>query len=162
MVDERRGVIDLDSGGFDDSSQILWNDVLDVLISKCNYSPRNILFFGYGQGAMVPLHLACSKTALEFGGLISIGGRLPTSSPAGGDGKSKTPVLICGGSRSAQVTRSALDALRRSFVDVEYVKWSKAEDSMPVNREEMLPIMKFLARRLLSRAGFPEGAVEVS
>ena len=110
---------------------------------------------------MLPLHLAASKGDLEFGGVISIGGRLPTSSPAGGDGKSKTPILVCGGSRSAQVTRSALDALRNRFADVQYVKWSKADDSMPVNREEMLPIMKFLARRLLSRAGVPADAVEV-
>ncbi|KIN01646.1 hypothetical protein OIDMADRAFT_40915 [Oidiodendron maius Zn] len=161
VVDERKGEIDLDSGGFDASSQILWNDVLDVLISKCNYPSRNIIFFGYGQGAMLPLHLASSKPALEFGGLISIGGRLPTRSTADGDGKSKTPVLICGGCRSVQVTRSTLDALRSRFVDVEYVKWSKPEDSMPVNREEMLPIMKFLARRLLSRAGIPEDAVQL-
>jgi predicted esterase len=161
VVDEQKGEIDLDSGGFDDPSRILWNDVLDVLISKCNYPPRNILFLGYGQGAMLPLHLASSKHALEFGGLISIGGRLPASSSAKGDPKSKTPILICGGSRSAQVTKSALETLKNRFVDVQYVKWSKAEDSMPVNREEMLPIMKFLARRLLSRAGVPEGAVEV-
>lgn len=132
-----------------------------MLISKCNYPARNILFLGYGQGAMLPLYLASSKVDLEFGGLISIGGRLPTSSPAGTDGKSKTPVLICGGSRSAQVTRSALDGLKGRFASVEYEKWSKPEDSMPVSREEMLPIMKFLARRLQSRAGVPEGAVEV-
>jgi len=110
---------------------------------------------------MLPLRLASSAPALEFGGLISIGGRLPTSSPAERGAKSKTPVLICGGSRSAQVTQSALEALRSKFVDLEYVKWSKAEDSMPVNREEMLPIMKFFAKRLLSRACVPEDAVEI-
>lgn len=60
-----------------------------------------------------------------------------------------------------QVTRGALDGLKGRFSSVEYVKWSKPEDSMPVNREEMLPIMKFLSRRLQSQAGVPEGAVEV-
>lgn len=51
--------------------------------------------------------------------------------------------------------------MRERFQDVEYVKWAKSEDSMPRSREEMLPIMKFFARRLRSRAGVPEGAVEV-
>jgi hypothetical protein len=32
---------------------------------------------------------------------------------------------------------------------------------MPRSREEMLPIMRFFARRLRSRGGVPEGAVEV-
>lgn len=163
VVDERRGEIDLDSGGFDGPYRILWADILDVLISKCNYSPRNVLFFGYGQGAMLPLYLAASKRDLEFGGLISIGGRLPTSSPSpsSANSKSKTPILICAGSRSTQVTRSAVDDLKSRFSDVQYIKWDKTDDSMPVNREEMLPIMKFLARRLLSQAGVPTGAVEI-
>jgi hypothetical protein len=110
---------------------------------------------------MLPLRLASSNPTLEFGGLISIGGRFPTGSPAERCTKSKTPVLICGGSRSAHVTQSALVVLRSRFVDVEYVKWSKAEDSMPVNRDEMLPIMKFFAKRLLSRAGIPDDAIEI-
>jgi hypothetical protein len=111
---------------------------------------------------MLPLYLTSTKRDVEFGGVISIGGRLPSSSSSNDkDGKSKTPVLICGGSKSTQVTRSAIDGLKERFGDVQYVKWGKSDDSMPVNREEMLPIMKFLARRLLSREGVPEGAVEV-
>jgi predicted esterase len=158
VVDSQHGTIDLDAGSYDSTAQILWSTVVDVLITRCAFPPRNILFLGYGQGAMPALLLAASRSDLEFGGLVSIGGRLPSSAPAG---KSKTPVLVCGGARSEQVTRSALDALRSSFGDVEYVKWDKADDSMPANREEMLPIMRFLARRLQSRAGVPEGAVEV-
>ena len=68
---------------------------------------------------------------------------------------------MLGGSRSTQVTRSAVDGLKRRFGDLEYVKWEKGEDSMPRSREEMLPIMKFFARRLRSRAGVPEGAMEI-
>jgi hypothetical protein len=33
---------------------------------------------------------------------------------------------------------------------------------MPSNRDEMMPIMQFLARRLRSRKGVVEGAVEIS
>jgi predicted esterase len=157
LVDEGRGEIELDAG-FKTAQKILLEGVIkDALMRKCGYPARNILFFGFGQGGMAALHVAASSE-LELGGVVSIGGRLPSRS---GSGKSKTPVLVLGGSRSGQVTRSAVDGLKKAFVDVEYVKWEKAEDSMPRNREEMLPVMKFFARRLRSRAGVPEGAVEV-
>jgi len=110
---------------------------------------------------MAALHVVSSSEE-EFGGVVSVGGRLPSSSPSGGTGgKVKTPILVLGGSKHSQVTRSAVDGLKSRFAEVEYVKWGKSEDSMPGNREEMLPIMRFLARRLRSRAGVPEGAVEV-
>ncbi|KUJ17830.1 alpha/beta-hydrolase [Mollisia scopiformis] len=157
LVDEAKGDIDLDAG-FDTCQKIFGNIIQDVLITKCGYPPRNVLFLGFGQGGMAALHVA-SLSSGEFGGVVSIGGRLPSSSKSGP--KSKTPVLVCGGSRSSQVTKSAIEGLKERFVDMEYVKWSKNEDSMPKSREEMLPIMKFFARRLRSRAGVPEGAVEV-
>ncbi len=144
--------------GFTTISKVL-GDVTEVLTSKCNYAERNIHFLGFGQGGMAALHFI-SSSSFEFGGVISIGGRLPSSSSSSG-GKCKTPVLLCGGSRSGQITRSAVDAVKSKFLDVEYVKWQKGDDGMPRNREEMLPVMKFLARRLRSRAGVPEGAVEV-
>jgi predicted esterase len=157
LVDEAKGEIELDAG-FKSIQKILLEDVVkDDLMGKCGYSARNILFFGFGQGGMAALHVAASSD-LEFGGVVSVGGRL---SSFAGSGKSKTPVLVLGGSRSGQITRSAIDGLKARFTDLEYVKWDKVDDSMPRNREEMLPIMKFFARRLRSRAGVPEGAVEL-
>ncbi len=41
------------------------------------------------------------------------------------------------------------------------INHERIQDSMPRSREEMLPIMRFFARRLRSRGGVPEGAVEV-
>ena len=108
---------------------------------------------------MATLSFASSSPETEYGGIVSIGGALPTSTSS--NGKPKTPVLVCGGSRSSQVTRSAVDRLKGAFVEVEYVKWDKPDDSMMRNREEMLPVMKFFARRLRSRSGVPDGAVEV-
>lgn len=139
-------------------------------MGKCGYDARSVFFLGFGQGGMAALGFVSSSSssssseqALEFGGVISIGGRLPSSCLTEGKGtKNRTSVLICGGARSTQVTRSAVDGLKRVFADVEYVKWEKGEDSMPRNREEMMPVMRFFARRLRSRAGVPEGAVEIS
>ncbi|KAH7412479.1 Phospholipase/carboxylesterase/thioesterase [Cadophora sp. MPI-SDFR-AT-0126] len=160
LVDENKGEIDPDAG-FKTVESVLGGIVLKALTEKCRFEPRNILFLGFGQGGMAALHLVSSEKD-EFGGVISIGGRLPASSSASSaSSKCKTPVMLCGGSRSSQVTRSAVDAVKARFTDVEYVKWEKPDDSMPRNREEMLPLMRFLARRLKSRAGVPEGAVEI-
>lgn len=169
LVDEGRGELDVDAG-FKISGEVLGRVVREVLVERCQFPARNILFYGFGQGGMLTLHLASlissssssSPEAMEFGGIISIGGRLPsTSTSTSSSSKSKTPILVCGGSRSTQITRQSIDVLKSRFADVEYVKWEKHEDSMPRSREEMLPIMKFFARRLRSRAGVPEGAVEV-
>jgi predicted esterase len=159
LVDERQGEIELDVG-FQKIEKIILEDVVKgALMQKCRFLARNILFLGFGQGGMVALHIASSASDLEFGGVVSIGGRLPGNGKEGL--KSKTPVLVLGGSKSTQVTRSAVDGLKRRFEDVEYVKWEKGDDSMPRSREEMLPIMKFFARRLRSRAGVPEEAMEI-
>lgn len=157
LFDEGKGEIELDTG-FSTSTRVLTEVVQDVLMAKCAFPPRNILLYGFGQGGMAALSLA-SSLALELGGIVSIGGPLPSSSST--SQKCKTPVLICGGSRSKQVTRQGVDRLKGEFENVEYVKWEKAEDSMPRSREEMLPVMKFFARRLRSRVGVPEGAVEI-
>jgi predicted esterase len=161
IFDQSTGEVDLDAG-FTKSTSMLWDEVINgVLLEKCHYTPRDVMILGFGQGGMVGLHVAALKPEMEFGGVISIGGRLPSSSSSAGS-KARTPVVVLGGSRSTQVTRSAVDALKARFVDVEYVKWAKTGDSMPASREEMMPIMRFFARRLKSRAGVPDGAVELS
>jgi predicted esterase len=159
LIDERRGEIELDAG-FATSSKLL-TSLIAVLETKCAYPARNIMFLGYGQGGMAALSFLAlgSNREKEFGGVVSIGSGLPASSSM--NPKARTPVLVCGGSRSTQVTRSAVDKLKEAFTDVEYVKWEKADDGMMENREEMLPLMRFFARRLRSRAGVPDGAVEV-
>lgn len=124
----------------------------------------------------------------ELGGVVSIGGVLPAKIPMlsgaskdeGGtttgilkrEGeaatpkpkaatKAKTPLLLLTGSKGA-ITQTPLRRVKDVFANVEYVRWSKSEDSMPASRDEMLPIMRFWGRRLRSRAGVPEGAVELS
>ena len=162
IFDQSTGEIELDSSFRKATAVILELIIDEVLIRKCGYKPRDLVILGFGQGGMVGLHIAGQKAELEMGGVVSIGGRLPSSSTSTASiSKAKTPVLVLGGSRSTQVTRSAIDVLKSRFGDVEYVKWAKAEDSMPKSREEMLPIMRFFARRLRSRAGVPEGAVEI-
>ena len=96
-----------------------------------------------------------------MGGIISIGGGLPSEAPASLNPKSKTPVLVCAGSDQSSVTSFLEDKLKHVFEHVEIKRYRKPGDSMPSNRDEMMPIMQFFSRRLRSTKGIPEGSVEL-
>ena len=156
--DPASGQMDFDTG-FTKAMKIIKQDIIeDGLVKKCGYKPREIMLFGFGQGAMAALATANSMTD-ELGGVVSIGGPMPSADESAK--AVKTPVLILGGSSNTLITRTALDRLKVAFQNVEYKKWNRAGDGMPRNRDEMLPIMRFFARRLRSRVGVPEGSVEL-
>ena len=111
----------------------------------------------------VALHdSAPDATSAELGGIITIGGPLPSEAPAGLVSKNKTPVLVCGGSDRSAVTSASEDRLKRLFEFVEVKRYRRSGDGMPSNRDEMMPVMQFFARRLRSTKGVPKGSVEVS
>ncbi len=161
VFDQSTGQMELDTG-FEKTRKIIGRDVIQAgLIDKCGYKPRDIFLFGYGQGAMAAIAAVLSTNNLgESGGIISIGGPVPTSSlqvkPA-----SKTPICILGGSSNTLINKGALADIKRCFQDVRYHKLERSGDGMPRNREEMYPIMRFLASRMRSREGVPEGSVEI-
>ena len=156
--DQASGDMDFDTG-FTKAVKIIKRDVIEEgLIEKHGYKPRDIMLFGFGQGAMAALATAASM-AQELGGIVSIGGVLPSSNASAK--AVKTPVLVLGGSSNTLITRINLDKLKAVFQYVEYQKWNRPGDGMPRNRDEMLPIMRFFARRLRSRAGVPGGSIEV-
>ena len=160
IFDSGTGDLDLDTG-FKAATDLLANRVLRRLINVCHYKPRNILMYGFGQGGMAALTAAATlPVSEELGGIISVGGALPAEC-AYPIAKTKTPVLAIGGSRDSQLSNTAVERIERVFEFVEYKKWSRAGDAMPQSREEMLPIMEFLSRRLQSRQGVPEGSVEL-
>ena len=156
--DQASGQIDVDTG-FTKAVKMIKEDIIESgLVEKCGYKPRDIMLFGFGQGAMAALATAASMPE-ELGGVVSIGGPPPSANTSAKG--VKTPVLVLGGSSGTLITRTALDKLKAAFQNVEYHKWNRAGDGMPRNRDEMLPIMRFFARRLRSRAGVPEGSVEI-
>jgi predicted esterase len=133
------------------------------LVEKCGYKPREIMIFGFAQGGMVGLQVAAEIGEDELGGVISIGGTVSSSIPlAALNKKSKTPVIVCKGSKNSAVTPSAIQKIKDIFEFVEIKEWNKVGDSMPSNRDEMLPVMQFFARRLRSVKGVPEGSVELT
>lgn len=161
IFDQNTGEMDMDTG-FKTSSRLVLDKVIrEGLIGKCGYKAREIVVFGFGQGGMVGLQAAAELEGEELGGVVSIGGRLSSSLSLKAK-KSRTPVLICRASKASAVTDAAVSKLKDAFEFVETKDWKKNGDSMPSNREEMMPIMQFFARRLRSTKGVPAGSVELT
>lgn len=121
------------------------------------------MLFGFGQGAMAALNAAADMDEQELGGVVSIGGWLPASaSTPDARRKHKTPVLLCKASSGSATSGSAVGKIKDCFDSAQVVEWRKRGDGMPSNRDEMMPIMQFFARRLRSTRGVPRGAVEVT
>ncbi|KAF3771057.1 hypothetical protein M406DRAFT_34925 [Cryphonectria parasitica EP155] len=156
--------------GFSKAYDLIVNRLIrETLLDKCGWELPDILLFGFGQGGSLAVGLASKiregpkveevredengrsiEAPKSLKGVISIGGALPMSMvpSLSGRSKSETPVLICHGRSCEAVDEDAIDILRQEFVDVREVKWKKADSTMPANREEMLPVMQFIAERL--------------
>ncbi|KAI9716176.1 MAG: hypothetical protein M1828_000459 [Chrysothrix sp. TS-e1954] len=164
VFDQAKGSMDVDTG-FERATKLIGQSLIKQgLIEKCGYRPDEILLFGLGQGGMAAL-AASSSLSLDkpsLGGIVTIGGPLPISCAKGKSSKCEAPVLGCHGSSKSSITTSAVKALKESFAFVEVREWRRPGDGMPTNREEMFPIMQFFARRLRSRKGIPEEAIEVT
>ena len=154
------GEMDPDSG-FDKALKMIKQEVIEAaLVGKCGYTYREIITFGLGQGGSAALAVAAAISQ-ELGGVVSLGGPLPSSSSSSSSSRSLTPILVLAGTSDTMITKSVLERIKSGFKHVEYQKWQRAGDGMPKNREEMMPIMRFFARRLRSWKGVPEGSVEV-
>ncbi|KAJ4346899.1 uncharacterized protein N0V89_010832 [Didymosphaeria variabile] len=161
VFDQHSGEMDMDTG-FKDSTQMLENVINEGLITKCGYTAREIILFGFAQGGMVALQVAASLDQ-ELAGAVSVGGGLSLSAPLTAVGKkNRTPVLVCKASQASKVTDGAVKRLQDTFEFADVKEWKRTGDGMMRNREEMMPIMQFFARRLRSRRGVPEGSVALT
>lgn len=163
--------VDTSTGTFDPDSPLgkattLVASIVVNLQARYGFTPAQIHLFGSGQGGSLALCTALDTSLQDkpsLGGVLSIGGPLPISSSVTVAPKNRTPVMLLGG-RSGALSRdeqSPVKRIRQMYEFVEYHEWKKAEDSMPKSRYEALPMMQFLARRLKSARGVPEGAVEI-
>ncbi|GCB17403.1 uncharacterized hydrolase C9G1.08c [Aspergillus awamori] len=172
------GDLDMDAGFSRSTKTIIQEVIVDTLLKKCGYRGRDIIVFGIGQGGMVGLEVARHFKDLsegvkdgdrELGGMVSIGAPVGLSgkAPASGTGKSRTPVLVVagkedGGERSTAVSAAGVRRTKEWFEFVEVSRYKRRGDGMPRNADEMRPVMEFLARRLRSYKGVPEGSIELS
>ncbi|KIW54228.1 hypothetical protein PV05_06599 [Exophiala xenobiotica] len=169
-IDTATGTLDTDpdSSSISRAVQMVAHDVIhDILITRFTYRPDHIHLFGFGQGASValsvPLHSSLHSQSL--GSAMAIGGSLPLStSTPNTKNKNRAPILLLSGSRSALASpnSSPLKRVKSAYEFVTFHQWKKSDDSMPKNRDEVLPMMQFWALRLKSRRGVPDDAVEIS
>jgi len=139
--------MDESSGLLRSSLLILEIVIRDGLIRKCFFLPRNIAIIGESQGGTVSLALAASWNTIEFGGIISIGGPLSPLFQTPSPSKARTPVLVLGG-EMGNVVSTALRQIQDNFLEVEDQIKSNSEDTVPKSKEEIKPILDFLAHRL--------------
>ncbi|KAF7559055.1 hypothetical protein G7046_g5107 [Stylonectria norvegica] len=143
--------------GFERAEELVMGKLIqETLIGLCGWEPSDIMLFGFGQGGSLALGLAAKLAQTKpmegaqqgdgraFKGVVSIGGDLPQSmvSTVSTREKSKTGLLVC------QLDSEAVNAVKREFEDVKVVRWRRGEVSMPINEDEVRPMMKFFAERL--------------
>lgn len=169
--DSRTGALDMDAG-FARSTALLANEVIrQTLVAKCGYQLREIMILGFGQGGMAGLAAARELSSPDgresqervsgsLSGVISIGAPYALSGARSG-AKNRSPVLLVSGRDSEAVSDGAVRRTKEVFEFVEVSRYARKGDGMPSNRDEMLPVMQFFARRLRSRQGVPEGSVEI-
>ncbi|KAL1984049.1 hypothetical protein VTN96DRAFT_9646 [Rasamsonia emersonii] len=111
----------------------------------------------------IPASSSTSDYDTSLAGVVSFGGPYPLSASTVGP-KNRTPVLLLAGRDDANtaVTDAAVRRTKEVFEFVELHRWPRKGDGMPRNRDEMLPVMRFFARRLRSRQGVPDGSIELS
>ena len=158
--------------------------ILKGLGEECGYRSDRVVVWGMGQGGCVGMAVAAALEGVGagnyglkkqessrprlLGGIISLGGILPAEVTTKYHGSSlgatnqlcRTPILLVGGSSRSALTDSEVQRVKEVFGDVTVHRWKRAEDGMPKNREEMMPIMQFLARVLKAKG--PAGTVEIT
>ncbi|KAG5979362.1 hypothetical protein E4U55_005252 [Claviceps digitariae] len=152
QLDSSTGEIDPDGGFVRAEELIMGGLVRRVLVGECGWEVGDIMVFGFGQGGSLALgmgaRLARGDARDAFKGIVSIGGPLPRSMLLSGRAaaeKSQTHVLICQFEREEDER-----VVKAEFANVSVVRWKREGVSMPRDRDEMFPLMKFFAERLRS------------
>lgn len=108
--------------------------------------PSNIMIIGHCQGGMAALATVASWDGVEFGGVISIGGPLPSYVQLPPTVKAKTPALILR-TVSGNIHQSALQRIKTTFVTVDVETRAGAHDTIPDEPDALKPILEFFAHR---------------
>lgn len=137
-----------DNGYLKASETILTEVIKASLISKCGFPAREILIMGHGQGGMAALAVAALWDDVELGGVVSIGGPLPSYIRSDSAKHIKTPVLVMGGSLGNLSSICALDHIKDLFLYVDTCILRGVHDNVPDTEESMKPLLDFLAHRL--------------
>lgn len=132
--------------GFLHASKLILGDVIkDSLNAKCYFQPQSIVVVGHCQGGMAALAAVASWGRIEFGGVVSIGGSMPSGTHSDPSNRAKTPALIVGGPIEG-TDRKVLQEIMDSFAHVD--NYETTPEATLISPEISKPILGFLAHRL--------------
>ncbi|KAK9370931.1 Alpha/Beta hydrolase protein [Lipomyces kononenkoae] len=135
---------------FSRSRKFLGGIIEQVLEKKCGFTAsKNVILWGYGQGAMAALDIATCKTNLCA--VISVGGWIPSNIRARDiiDLPRSTSVLLCGGDTKSNITDERVKQTEELYNECRRIQLPMKGDHMPRNKDEMSPILRFLLRILV-------------
>ena len=129
------------------TEQIGLEVIKDVLIKKCGFKPRDIALVGHDQGGSAALAVAAACWKVQYGGVVSIGGRLPSDFPDQFPKEDRCPtnVLLLGG-KLGDVDDKEVDRINTTFAGITNAR--KAGTSDDFDDIEDLELKGFLAHHL--------------
>ncbi|KAI4129438.1 MAG: hypothetical protein LQ338_002219 [Usnochroma carphineum] len=122
------------------SARILTETIKSSLITKCGFSPRDIVVMGHDQGGTAVLATADLWAGIELGGAVSIGGPLPSYLQSTSGDKVRTPALVLG-STPGDLRHFSFDCIKSRFASVDTC-------ILPDTEHSMESLVEFLAHRL--------------
>jgi predicted esterase len=129
------------------TSWLILNEVIcDLLIKQCNFPAHKIILFGQGEGAKAALATFLTWETVKFGGVICVGGQLPSHFALPGNFKSKTAVLLLGGAlgMTTPVAKNRIEQ-NFSYVDLDLIEGK--DDALP-RGNQLNTLRDFFAHRL--------------
>jgi predicted esterase len=119
--------------------------ITDVLVKKCGFEPRNIAIVGHDQGGSVALAVAAACRESKLGGVVSIGGALPSDFPDGV--RSRTHVLLLGG-KLGDVNDKEAARIESAFSGTTTaLKKGKSDDFDDIDDEALIGFLAHQLRR---------------
>jgi len=132
--------------------------ITKVLIKKCGFRAKNIALVGHDQGGSAALAIAAACWQTQFGGVVSIGGRLPSDFPEQfpTENRSLTHVLLLGGGLG-DLNNKEIDRIETTFVGTTRAQTAGKSDDFEVINDAKLK--EFLAHHLLREEWTKEAVV---
>lgn len=133
---------------FEQSTKQIGIDVIvEVLIKKCGFRARDIALVGHDQGGSAALAVAAGCWETKLGGVVTIGGRLPTDFPKDFPLEDRCPthILVLGG-RLGDVPDREVNRIESTFSDTTNAREPGKSDDFDDIKDAKLK--EFLAHQL--------------
>jgi len=115
--------------------------IIEGLIKTCGFQPRNIAIAGHDQGGSAALAIALACWEVQLGGIVSIGGPLPSDFPD--KVQSPTHILLLGGIEG-DVIPTQVTKIKAAFPDTTVALMPGTDDISGINDAEL---QSFLAHQ---------------